>query len=151
MRITLFSIFFLVLILSAFSAKAQEEMAPEEMLPIQAPQTIEEAGEFGIGILKAIPEAIKEVWITKAMPLWAGMLQWAKNLWDSTIYSFAKGIWDKVLSFFGQEIEKRQPYIKEELLKEKEGLKQELEQKIPESGKSLWNRIKGFLPKNETN
>ncbi len=74
----------------------------------------------------------------------------AKNIWDTTVFSWVKGLWDQVLSILGQEIEKRQPLFEEEFEREKEELKQELEQKIPESGKTLWNRIKGFLPGNET-
>lgn len=113
--------------------------------PIQAPETVQEAQQFGIQILQGIPGAVKEVWDTQVMPLWTKMWHWVKNLWDSTIYSFVRGIWDRVLSFFGQEIEKRKPLIEEEFQKEKQELQQEIEESIPQAGKTLWERLKGFF------
>jgi len=146
MRITLLFIFIAAIALVAVPVLAQEETFPA----IQAPETIEDAQEFGQKILQGIPEAVQEVWKTQVMPLWTNMWSTAKNIWDTTMSSFVKGLRDQVLSFFGQEIEKRKPFIEEEFQREKEELKQELEQKIPEPGKTLWNRIKGFFPSNET-
>ncbi|MCH7828519.1 hypothetical protein IH982_01455 [Patescibacteria group bacterium] len=145
MRITLLSILILVMTIGAVPVAAQQETAP-----IQAPETVEEAQEFGLQILQGIPGAVQEVWKTQVIPLWTNMWSIAKNIWDTTVFSWVKGLWDQVLSFFGQEIEKRKPFIEEEFEREKEELKQELEQKIPEPGKTLWNRIKGFFPANET-
>lgn len=144
MRITLLSILILTISLSAVPVTAQEE-API----IEAPETIEDAQEFGLQILQGIPAAVKEVWDTQVIPLWTKMWSITKNIWDTTVFSWVKGLWDQVLSLFGQEIEKRKPLIEEEFQKEKEELKQELEQKIPEPGKTLWSRIKGFFPGSE--
>ena len=144
MRITLLLILILTITLSAVPAWAQQEAAP-----IQAPETIEEAQEFGLQILQGLPGAMQNVWQTQVMPLWTEMWSIAKNVWDTTVFSWVKGLWDQALSFLGQEIEERRPFIEEEFEREKEELKQELEQKIPESGKTLWNRIRGFLPGSE--
>jgi len=145
MRITLLSLLITAIALAAVPALAQEETSS-----IKAPETIEEAQEFGLQILQGLPVAMQEVWKTQVVPLWTKMWSTAKNVWDTTVFSWVKGLWDQVLSFFGQEIEKRKPLIEEEFKREKEELKQELEQKIPEPGKTLWNRIKGFFPSNET-
>ena len=125
-------------------------LAQEETFSVQAPETIEEAQEFGIQILQGLPNAMQEVWRTQALPLWTNMWSTAKNLWDTTVFSWVKGLSDQVLSFFGQEIEKRKPLFEEEFQKEKEQLTQEIEEKLPESGKTLWGIIKRFLPSNET-
>ena len=144
MRIILLSILIFAIALGAVPAWAQKEVAP-----IQAPETIEEAQEFGLQILQGLPGAMQNVWQTQVMPLWTEMWSIAKNVWDTTVFSWVKGLWDQALSFLGQEIEERRPFIEEEFEREKEELKQELEQKIPESGKTLWNRIRGFLPGSE--
>ena len=146
MRIILLSILILTIALGAVPALAQEEAPP---IQVQAPETIEEAQEFGLQILQEIPGAVKEVWNTQALPLWTKMWSIAKDIWDTTVFSWVKGLWDQVLSFLGQEIEKRQPLFEEEFEKEKEELKQELEQKIPESGKTLWGFLKGLFGGNE--
>lgn len=145
MRIILLSILIFTIALGATPTWAQKEVAP-----IQAPETIEEAQEFGSQMLKGIPGAMQEVWRTQVVPLWTNMWNIAKNIWNTTVFPWVKGLWDQVLSFFGQEIEKRKPFIEEAFEREKEELKQELEQKIPESGKTLWNLIRGFFSNNET-
>lgn len=143
MRIKLlFLILTLGIVLSATSPVAAQEQAP----PIQAPETIEEAQEFGLQILTAIPGAIKEVWKTQAVPLWTKMWQTTENLWNTYVFPWLYGWWEQFLSVFGQEIEKRKPLIEEEFQRKKEELKQEIEEKIPEPGKTLWEHIKGFLP-----
>ena len=73
----------------------------------------------------------------------------AKNIWDATISSFVRGLWDQTLSLFGQEIENRKPLFEEEFQREKEQLQQEIEEKLPESSKTLWGLLKRFLPSNE--
>ena len=145
MRIILLSILILTIALGAVPAWAQKEVAP-----IQAPETIEEAQEFGLQMLRGLPVAMQNVWQTQVVPLWTKMWSIAKNVWDTTVFSWVKGLWDQALSFLGQEIEKRQPLFEEEFEREKEQLKQELEQKIPESGKTLWNLIRGLFSNNET-
>jgi len=140
MRITLLFILVFTIALGAIPALAQEET-----FSVQAPEAIEEAQEFGIQILQGLPNAMQEVWRTQALPLWISMWSTAKNIWDATIFSWVKGLWDQALSLFGQEIEKRKPLFKEEFQKEKGQLVQEIEEKLPESGKTLWSIIKRFL------
>ena len=115
MRITLLSILIPAITLGAVPVAAQEET-----FSVQAPETIEEAQESGIQILQGLPSAMQEVWRTQALPLWTNMWNTAKNLWDTTVFSWAKGLWNQVLSFFGQEIEKRKPLFEQEFQKEKE-------------------------------
>jgi hypothetical protein len=146
MRITLFFIVVLVMVLGVFPARAQQE-AP----PIQAPETIQEAQEFGLGILKALPDAVKKVWQEQVVPLWTNMWNWVKNIWDTYIFPWLYNLWQQFLSVFGQEVEKRKPLIEQKFQKEKEGLQQELQEKLPEQGKTLWERIKTLLPGDEEN
>lgn len=142
MRIIL--LFILIVSLSATPVFAQEQFPS-----VQAPETIEDAQEFGLKILQGLPVAMQEVWRTQAMPLWTNMWNIAKNLWDTTIYAFVRGLWDQALSLLGQEIESRKPLFEEEFQKEKAQLEQEIEEQIPESGKTLWNLLKRFLPQGE--
>tara|TARA_Y100000310_G_scaffold49195_2_gene45498 strand:+ start:2456 stop:2899 length:444 start_codon:yes stop_codon:yes gene_type:complete len=124
-------------------------LAKEEVVPIQAPETVEEAQEFGKQILFALPGAMKDVWEQQALPLWRGMWNWFQNIWEQYVFPWLQSLWNKILGIFGQEIEKRRPYIEEEFQKEKEELTQELKEKIPEPSKTLWDRLKGFFPGNE--
>ena len=51
------------------------------------------------------------------------------------IWQIIKYVWQKIISVF------KKPEIKEEFEKEK----QEIKQNIPQTGKSLWERIKGIF------
>ena len=51
------------------------------------------------------------------------------------IWQIIEYLWQKIISFF------KEPKIKEEFEKEK----QEIKQNIPQTGKSLWERIKGIF------
>ena len=141
MRIIVLPIFILAISLSATPALAEEQLPS-----IQAPETIEDAQQFGLQILQGLPIAMQDVWRTQVLPLWGNMWSIAKNLWDKTIYSIVRGLWDQALALFGQEVENRKSLFEAEFQKEKIQLKQEIEEQIPESGKTLWNLIKGFLP-----
>jgi len=145
MRITLLFILILTITLSALPIATKAQLSS-----IKAPETIEEAGEFGIQILQALPGSFQETWKTQVLPLWTNMWNIAKNIWDATISSFVKGLWDQALSLFGQEIESRKPLFEEEFQREKEQLQQEIEENLPESSKTLWGLLKRFLPGNET-
>ena len=144
MRITLLFILILTITLSALPIATKAQLSS-----IKAPETIEEAGEFGIQILQALPGSFQETWKTQVLPLWTNMWNIAKNIWDATISSFVRGLWDQTLSLFGQEIENRKPLFEEEFQREKEQLQQEIEEKLPESSKTLWGLLKRFLPSNE--
>jgi len=145
MRITLLSILILAIALGATSAAAQEDQTA-----IQPPETIKEAQQFGIQLLQGLPQAMRNVWNEEALPFFQKLWGWAMNVWDTQVFHRIEGQWQKVLSFFGQEIEERKPFIEEAFQREKEELKRELEQKIPEEGRTLWQLIKRFLPHNET-
>lgn len=143
-------ILLIIIILGFVFAYVPPSAAQEEQAPIQAPETIQEAQGLGLQILQGIPGAVKEVWEGEVLPLWAKMWQIAKNIWDRYIFSWIRSLWEQLLSLFGQEIEKRKPIIEQEFQREKEELKQELKEKIPDPQKTLWDLIKGFLPGNET-
>jgi len=144
MRITLLFILIFTITLGALPIATKAQLSS-----IKAPETIEEAEEFGIQILQALPDSFQKTWKTQVLPLWSNMWNIAKNIWDATISSFVRGLWDQTLSFFGQEIENRKPLFEEEFQREKEQLQQEIEEKLPESSKTLWGLLKRFLPGNE--
>ena len=144
MRIILLLIFIFTITLGVFPIAAKAQLSS-----IQAPETIEEAEEFGIQILQALPNSMRETWETQVLPLWTSMWNIAKNIWDATVSSWIQGLWDQALSLFGQEIESRKPLFEQEFQREKEQLVQEIEEKLPESGKTLWGILKRFLPGNE--
>ena len=81
MRLTLLFSLILAIAFGAIPAAAQQEAAP-----IQAPETIQEAQEFGFQILQGLPKAVKNVWDTQAMPLWQKMWSTVKNIWDTTVF-----------------------------------------------------------------
>jgi hypothetical protein len=144
MRITLLFILIFTITLGALPIATKAQLSS-----IKAPETIEEAEEFGIQILQALPDSFQKTWKTQVLPLWSNMWNIAKNIWDATISSFVRGLWDQTLSLFGQEIENRKPLFEEEFQREKEQLQQEIEEKLPESSKTLWGLLKRFLPSNE--
>lgn len=144
MRITLLFILIFTITLGTLPIAAKAQLSS-----IQTPETIEEAEQLGIQILQALPGSFQETWKTQVLPLWTNMWNIAKNIWDATISSFIKGLWDQALSLFGQEIESRKPLFEEEFQREKEQLQQEIEEKLPESSKTLWGLLKRFLPGNE--
>ena len=144
MRITLLFILIFTITLGALPIATKAQLSS-----IKAPETIEEAEEFGIQILQALPDSFQKTWKTQVLPLWSNMWNIAKNIWDATISSFVRGLWDQTLSLFGQEIENRKPLFEEEFQREKEQLQQEIEEKLPESSKTLWCLLKRFLPGNE--
>ena len=94
-----------------------------------APETLEDAGNFVLKILKTLPEAVKKAW-EKAKEIWRGMADW-----------FLENVWNKILALFGKEVEKRKEIISGELEEEKEELKKEAEK----AGQSLWQRIKDII------
>lgn len=133
----------LILLLGLLAAPVQAQ--EDGQAPIQAPETIEEAQEFGWGILRQIPNAVREVWDTQVVPLWGALWDWVKTIWDTYVFPWLHGIWERFLAVSGQELEQRRPAIEQEFQEKKEELKQEIEERIPEEGKTLWEHIKGFF------
>ena len=103
----------------------------------QAPETMEEAKFFGIGILKALPGAAKDVWENEALPFFQNFFQ---KVWGWTEPKI-KPLWQKAWDWLRPEVEKRKPLLEEEFQKEKEEMKEEL----PKVGKSLWERFRELL------
>ena len=112
--------------------------APPELT---LPETLEEAGEIGEKVGKEVqtklPGILEKTWKEEILPVWQRMWERAKKWWDSSIFPWLQNIWQKILGFFGKEVEKRKPIIKEEFQKEKEELKEE----VPKVTKSLWERF----------
>ena len=97
------------------------------------PQTFGEIKTMGLKALKFFPDILKKIWQETT--------GWLKKIWQSYIYPFLHKIWQKIDSLFGKEIEQRKPIIKEEFKKET----QEMKQDIPQVGKSVWEKLKGFF------
>ncbi|MBI2626254.1 MAG: hypothetical protein HYW69_01515 [Candidatus Nealsonbacteria bacterium] len=94
--------------------------------PAAAPQTLDEAGSFTLGILNRLPEAIKKVWNEEALPVWLKMWDWAKPVIDP---------WrQKFLGLLGKEVEKRRPDIEKQFREERQ-----------EMQKDLWERFKDLI------
>lgn len=115
----------------------------------EQPQTIEEAKEFGFQILTALPSAIQEVWKTQAVPVWQNMWSWIKNIWETQLASWFTELKEQLFGIIGKEIEQKHPLIEEQFEREKQQLKQKLEDKIQRENKTLWNLLKGFFQNNE--
>lgn len=103
-------------------------LAEEE--PAQMPETVDEAKSWGINILKALPNAVGDVWQRQALPIWHNMWNWVKSTWNSSLGPIVESWWQKFLNLLGRET----PELKEEFQKEKE-----------EMQKDIWQRFKDLL------
>ena len=112
---------------------------------IKSPETLEDAQEFGEEVLERtkqqLPGILQKTWHEDILPIWRKMKQIWSNWWNATIQPWLISIADKIKVLLGQEIEKRKPYIEEELEKETEELIQDIGKEIPKA-KSLWERFK---------
>lgn len=141
-------IVFLLLVVGFLADAAPLRAQDDGQTPLQPPETIEEARGLGLQFLGEIPEAMQGVWETQALPVFSGVWSWARGLWDSTVFSLLEDLWDKILSFFGREIEERKPGIEERFQTEKQQLQHEVQESLPQEGRTLWQLIKGFFDKN---
>lgn len=108
-------------------------LEPGLSLAQEMPQTIEEAENVGKNILEQLPGAIKEVWHNQALPTFAKMWVWVKNVWENGLGAKVKILFGKIWSLTGEEppdVEK----IGEEFQKEKQEMRQD-----------LWERFKKLL------
>lgn len=117
--------------------------APAQVL--EAPKTVDEAKEFGTGILKQLPDTMKKIFDAEVKPLWEKMWTFVVNFWNKTGRSYIQNVIDKVSEFLGKEVDKRKPFIKEEFEKEKEELAQELKERSGGVSENLWNRLWGII------
>lgn len=115
---------------------------------IQAPETLEEAQQFGEEVLEKtkeqLPGILEKSWKEEVLPVWRKMRQMWSNWWDNTIQPWLISIVDKIKVLLGQEIEKRKPYIEQEFEKETEELIKDIGKEIPKA-KSLWERFKELI------
>lgn len=114
----------------------------------EAPSTLEEAKDFIMNIIKLLPEAMKNVWQNQVSPFWHKFAELASN-WLESMISVVKSwlnwlsdwlsdIWygtikpwiNNVLDWLRNLIYQKQP---------------EFEEKIPETSKSLWQKIKDIF------
>lgn len=112
---------------------------------LEVPQTVDEAKEFGTGILKQLPDEMKKIFDAEVEPLWGKMWAFVVDFWNRTGRSYIQNVIDKVAEFLGKEVEKRKPFIKEEFDKEKEELAQELKERSEGVSGDLWNRLWGII------
>jgi hypothetical protein len=133
------------LVLPNFSLAQEEVPVPK----IKAPETIEEAKEFGKKFFQKVqeqlPGILKNLWKERVLATWKKMYQIWSDWWDCYLQPRIRNIWQKFLRLFSQEIEKRKPQLEEEFEKEKEELKEEIKEEIPEVKKSFWERFKELI------
>lgn len=104
---------------------------------IKMPETLEEGKTFGWDIVKNLPREFLKI----------GQKIWEKgeNIWDSYLLPWLKNVWGKILSIFGQEIERRKEIIKKEFPGEKEEMKKEIKTEMPKISRTLWERFKELI------
>lgn len=116
---------------------------------LEIPENTEEAQSFLSDIWNKmkniIPGEMEKAWKQEVLPMWEKMMNVWSKWWDNSIQPWLENIWDKMMSLLGKEVEKRKPYIEEEFQKEKDELIQETDQRMPEQGRSLWERFKALI------
>ena len=112
---------------------------------IEAPKTIKEAEKMVDEIIvltdKELPGIIEQIWRNEVMPIWLGMWNFFRNIWNRHFNPRIERIWQRIQELLGREIEKRKPIIEEEIQKEKEQIKKEL----PQVGQSLWDKLRELI------
>ncbi len=99
-----------------------------------APSTIDEAKTFIIKVITALPNAMKDVWKDKVLPIWQKAWKWFKGIWYQNIKPVIQNGIDKIKSLFQR---KEVTDIKEEFEKEKEEALKEL----PIISKEYWDNV----------
>lgn len=106
------------------------------------PENIEEAKELGEKALettqKEMPGLVEKIFNEEVLPIWQKMYDWVKaNIWPKI-----EGFFEK---FIKPEVEKRKPVIEEEFEKEKQEMKEEVKNTLPQVLKSLWEKFKDLI------
>ena len=117
----------------------------QEFNQLEAPETIEDAKEFGRQIGEQLPDEMKKIFDTEAMPIWENMWALAGEIWEQYIIGWIDAIVANLVGLVGKEIEKRGPEIQAEFEKEKEELKKELQNEAKDVSIGLWERFKSLL------
>jgi len=124
---------FFILTIALFACLVLVNLSSAQgMNKVHIPQNTEEIEEMGKEALETgkrdLPGIIKKIWQEEAVPIWKAMYQWFRvNIWQAF---FEKEVEPRIR----EEVRKREPIFEEELLVEKEELKNE----VP----GLWERLK---------
>jgi hypothetical protein len=105
------------------------------------PQTIGEAEEIGIDFLNFLPGEMKKGW-KNAVVIWINMYRYSINLFNRYIKSHIIIAWNKLSYKSKKKLDESNESLKKELIKEKEGMKESIEEKSERTTKSLWQLIK---------
>ena len=118
----------------------------------EAPSTLEEAEDFIMNIIKLLPEAMKNVWQNQVLPFWHKLAEAASNWleditsvfksWLKWLTDWLSDIWygtikpwiNHILDWLRNLIHQKQPELEQEITGE-----------IPETSKSLWQKIKDIF------
>lgn len=121
----------------------------QEIKIIKTPENTDEIKTFLNDIWERIknilPKEMERIWKEEVLPIWNKMRDIWSKWWDTSIQPWLKTIWNKIMSLLGKEVEKRKPYIEEEFQKEKEEFIEEADKRVPEKGRSLWERFKELI------
>jgi hypothetical protein len=116
---------------------------------LKVPENTEEAQSFLSDIWtkmkNIIPGEMERLWKQEVLPMWKKMMDVWSKWWDTSIQPWLENVWDKIMSLLGKEVEKRKPYIEEEFQKEKDEFIEEADQRIPDQGRSLWEKFKELI------
>ena len=117
----------------------------QEFNQIEAPETIEDAKEFGKQLGEQLPDEIEKVFDNEVVPIWEKMWAKVEEIWEQYIIRWIDGIIASLVGLVGREIEKRGPEIQAEFEKEKEEIKEELRNEAKDASIGLWERFKSLL------
>lgn len=156
-----FSILFFILLLalalpSSILVQSETILPPETLLAetpshlalrTDLPHSTEEAkemGEKGLEVTKEkMPGILERIWKEEALPFWQKMWTWTKSYWKDTLWPKIRGFWERrIKPPVEEEVEKRKEIVEESIEKEKEELQETF---VPESAKSLWEKLKELI------
>lgn len=134
----------IVIVLSILSAVLPIYSLVGTEKPMEAPETVEEAGSFAGNFINKIPQALNSAW-EKAKEIWQGT--WVK-WWNEYIKPWGNDVWREICGFFGKEVEVKKPIIEEEFEKEKQEMKKDLSQETVKQRQNLWEWMKEIIKDN---
>ena len=137
------SFILILVLLFPFFVLAQQEKG---IVPIQAPQTLDEAKSFGQHAFQAIPDAIATIWKEEVAPVWTKMFSFAKDLWDRFIAWRIEHFINTVRGLIGGDTKKQSPAVQQEVIKQKETI-QEIQKEKEKVSQSFWERFAELFKK----
>ena len=117
----------------------------QEFNQIEAPETIEDAKEFGKQLGEQLPDEIEKVFDNEVVTIWEKMWTWTGDKWNKYVIGWIDGMVAKLVGFIGKEIDIRGTQIQAEFEKEKEEIKEELRNEAKDASIGLWERFKSLL------